>query len=226
MAATAAAALKLGTYRMPPEEGGGALQRHHASSNGKRPQKVATERHLARRKHKDWQPNAVQVSNSAVTGGGGGKPRAADLMDDPATELSLDDSSAGPPTSDDAALFVHFIPPPLRKPSEPHLAWIVHTCDGGGCKAAKHVVRASWQAQTPSQPLLITARSNRQTCLHCEVLREDAPFLTSLPLLFLLSPSCRSHSLSIPSLGLARTRACRLSRVPASHAVVRSQITI
>ena len=87
MAATAAAALKLGTYRMPPEEGGGALQRHHASSNGKRPQKVATERHLARRKHKDWQPNAVQVSNSAVTGGGGGKPRAADLMDDPATEL-------------------------------------------------------------------------------------------------------------------------------------------
>ena len=37
------------------------------------------------------------------------------------------------------ALFVHFIPPPLRAEGKKDLPWIVHTCDGSGCREAKHV---------------------------------------------------------------------------------------
>lgn len=36
-------------------------------------------------------------------------------------------------------IFVHFIPPPLRQPGKADLPWIVHTCDGSGCREAKHV---------------------------------------------------------------------------------------
>ena len=38
-----------------------------------------------------------------------------------------------------APVFVHFIPPPLRKEGLKHLPWIVHTTDGSGCHEAKHV---------------------------------------------------------------------------------------
>ena len=39
----------------------------------------------------------------------------------------------------DAAIFVHFIPPPMRENGKKDLAWIVHTCDGSGCREASHV---------------------------------------------------------------------------------------
>jgi hypothetical protein len=46
-----------------------------------------------------------------------------------------------PPAADRpcAAVFVHFIPPPLRKEGKKDLPWIVHTCDGSGCREARHV---------------------------------------------------------------------------------------
>ena len=51
-------------------------------------------------------------------------------------------SAAGEPTTHgeaaDQAIFVHFIPPPLRASGKSDLAWIVHTCSGG-CREAKHV---------------------------------------------------------------------------------------
>ena len=37
------------------------------------------------------------------------------------------------------AVFVHFIPPPMRENGKKDLAWIVHTCDGSGCREARHV---------------------------------------------------------------------------------------
>jgi hypothetical protein len=37
------------------------------------------------------------------------------------------------------AVFVHFMPPPLRKEGKHHLPWIVHTCNKSGCHEAKHV---------------------------------------------------------------------------------------
>lgn len=36
-------------------------------------------------------------------------------------------------------IFVHFIPPPLRQQGKADLPWIVHTCDGSGCREARHV---------------------------------------------------------------------------------------
>jgi hypothetical protein len=39
----------------------------------------------------------------------------------------------------DTPIFVHFIPPPLRAAGKSDLSWIVHRCDGGGCREAKHV---------------------------------------------------------------------------------------
>ena len=42
-------------------------------------------------------------------------------------------------TKKNAAVFVHFMPPPLRKEGKKDLPWIVHTCDGSGCHEAKHV---------------------------------------------------------------------------------------
>ena len=39
----------------------------------------------------------------------------------------------------ESALFVHFIPPPLRARDKPDLAWIVLTCNGSGCREARHV---------------------------------------------------------------------------------------
>ena len=38
-----------------------------------------------------------------------------------------------------SAVFVHFIPPPLRHKDKKDTPWIVHTCDGSGCKEARHV---------------------------------------------------------------------------------------
>jgi hypothetical protein len=38
----------------------------------------------------------------------------------------------------DAAIFVHFIPPPMRENGKKDLSWIVHTC-GSGCREARHV---------------------------------------------------------------------------------------
>ena len=37
------------------------------------------------------------------------------------------------------AVFVHFIPPPMRENGKKDLAWIIHTCDGSGCREARHV---------------------------------------------------------------------------------------
>ena len=43
--------------------------------------------------------------------------------------------------SSDGVIFVHFIPPPLRKEGKSHLPWIVHSmCNGvEGCREATHV---------------------------------------------------------------------------------------
>ena len=38
-----------------------------------------------------------------------------------------------------SSIFVHFIPPPLRETGKKDLCWIVHPCDGSGCRAVKHV---------------------------------------------------------------------------------------
>lgn len=38
-----------------------------------------------------------------------------------------------------SAIFVHFIPPPLRAEGKRDLPWIVHTTDGSGCQEARHV---------------------------------------------------------------------------------------
>ena len=42
-----------------------------------------------------------------------------------------------------SVIFVHFIPPPLREAQKKHLAWIVHTCNGTGCREATHVTMKS-----------------------------------------------------------------------------------
>ena len=59
-------------------------------------------------------------------------PASAPLRD----YLFVDDEPDAPP---DSAVFVHFIPPPLRENGKRDLPWIVHTCDGSGCREAKHV---------------------------------------------------------------------------------------
>ena len=43
----------------------------------------------------------------------------------------------------ETTIFIHFIPPPLRAHGKAHLPWIVHTCDGSGCREARHVSIAS-----------------------------------------------------------------------------------
>ena len=130
-AIAAAAELRASTYKMPPE--GGAPQRTHT----KRSQKAATERHLARKamakpsSTKDLQ-SLVQLyhgSGSSVTADDGAAVAA----------VPLDDAAAGPPVAVESAIFVHFIPPPLRHPDRKTLPWIVHTCDGSGCREARHV---------------------------------------------------------------------------------------
>ena len=50
--------------------------------------------------------------------------------------LTLSEEPEAPPHT---ACFVHFIPPPMRENGKKELAWIVHTCDGSGCREAKHV---------------------------------------------------------------------------------------
>ena len=39
----------------------------------------------------------------------------------------------------EAAIFVHFIPPPLRAEGKRDLPWIVHTCTADGCREARRV---------------------------------------------------------------------------------------
>ena len=43
------------------------------------------------------------------------------------------------PMDPSSAVFVHFIPLPLRDPGKKDLPWIVHVCDGSGCTSFKHV---------------------------------------------------------------------------------------
>ena len=47
-------------------------------------------------------------------------------------------AEAAKPESNDT-IFVHFIPPPLRAAGKKDLCWIVHTCNGTGCREVKHV---------------------------------------------------------------------------------------
>lgn len=67
----------------------------------------------------------------------------------PASPTPAADSQAAPPkkaadvmasSSRGASLcIVHFIPPPLRHKDKKELPWIIHTCDGSGCREARHV---------------------------------------------------------------------------------------
>jgi hypothetical protein len=65
-----------------------------------------------------------------------------------------DDEPDAPPAR---ALFVHFIPPPMREPGKKDLPWIVHTCDGSACREARHVAFHSlsgfstFEGQPPEQ---------------------------------------------------------------------------
>ena len=166
-AAAADERLRLATYKMPPDEpqqqpNSPSSQQHpqqqhpqqqhpqqqqhqhgalHRPTTAKRSQKAAAERHVARRKPAG--KDAPSLPPTSRTGGGpASAATAADLLYGPTSEASrapLDDEAAGPPIQADLALFVHFLPPPLRDPAKPHLSWIVHTCDGSGCHAAKHV---------------------------------------------------------------------------------------
>ena len=68
--------------------------------------------------------------------GGGSSGRAAGA----ATDASKDASGeSGSTFAAETPIFVHFLPPPLRAEGKKDLAWIVHTCDGSGCREAKHV---------------------------------------------------------------------------------------
>ena len=166
-AAAADERLRLATYKMPPDEPQQQPnspssqqhpqqqhpqqqhpqqqqqqhEQHHRPTTAKRSQKAAAERHVARRKPAG--KDAPSLPPTSRTGGGpASAATAADLLYGPTSEASrapLDDEAAGPPIQADLALFVHFLPPPLRDPAKPHLSWIVHTCDGSGCHAAKHV---------------------------------------------------------------------------------------
>jgi hypothetical protein len=52
---------------------------------------------------------------------------------------ALADSEAARKAQPPAALFVHFIPPPMRQPGKGDLPWIVHSSNGSGCHEARHV---------------------------------------------------------------------------------------
>lgn len=72
--------------------------------------------------------------------------------------------------SKSAVLFVHFIPPPLRSKEKKDLPWMVHTCDGSGCREARHVSFESvsgfstYEGAPPEQ----SAGSNAQCCT-CQI---------------------------------------------------------
>ena len=95
--------------------------------------------------HHEWQRvSAGQASatgaDAAATDSGVADAPAADLptplpVVDVASATSLEEPEAPPHT----AVFVHFMPPPLRANNKKDLSWIVHTCDGSGCHEARHV---------------------------------------------------------------------------------------
>ena len=91
------------------------------------------------------------AGSAAAAGGGGGGGGAAQggrrRAASPAARSTK--AAAAAPVAEEAApaaatngggaVFVHFIPPPLRQEGKKDLPWMVHCCDGSGCKEAKHV---------------------------------------------------------------------------------------
>ena len=110
-AAAEHAALKASTYRMPSADLKRAAQPH--KKMGRRP--ATTERIVAA--HVEEAPQLPPAATSAAAAA-----TTADVVVAP-----------------ESAIFVHFIPPPLRARDKPDLPWIVHTCNGSGCREAKHV---------------------------------------------------------------------------------------
>ena len=114
-AAAVHAALKASTYRMPADSSTSS----GSSSDGS---------HSSERRT----PHKVQRRRPAPA-----TERGA------ASEAPLPAMATGsveqPVVVPESALFVHFIPPPLRSRDKPDLAWIVHTCNGSGCREARHV---------------------------------------------------------------------------------------
>lgn len=99
---------------------------------------VATERNGAS------QPRTA-AGDGRQSGSGGGalfvndpqRTGLAGLLQDGAVDHAVARNANRADTRD--TLFVHFIPPPLRAPKKKDLPWIVHTCDGSGCREARHV---------------------------------------------------------------------------------------
>ena len=134
VAATAAAALRTalraqGTYKMPEMEK--VLEKLEARASGSSipsggsggammakgtPRKRVTS---AQRGHKVIAKEAADAAAAAAASA--------------ASEAAAATSRSG------AAIFVHFIPPPLRVEGKRDLPWIVHTTDGSGCHEARHV---------------------------------------------------------------------------------------
>ena len=112
-AAAAHAALKASTFRMPDEK---AVERRSPRKPHRR-RPASAERTLPA-KHSEWR--------EAPTATGGATKGACE----PCSSAII---------SPDSAIFVHFIPPPLRARDKPDLSWIVHTCNGSGCREARHV---------------------------------------------------------------------------------------
>ena len=92
----------------------------------------------------------------------GGTPKAAKEDTQPHSTLASSTTATGDSQAElltvaETPIFVHFIPPPLRQPGKLDLPWIVHTCDGSGCREAKHVSFhsmtgfSSFEGQPPEQ---------------------------------------------------------------------------
>ena len=109
-AAAAHAVLKASTFRMPEDSRG--------SSNSRTP------RRRMRRGHPGTERLVPSVSTAPLSTGSASPAEAP---------------STAPVVAPESAIFVHFIPPPLRARDKPDLPWIVHTCNGSGCREAKHV---------------------------------------------------------------------------------------
>lgn len=72
-----------------------------------------------------------------VQSSGAAKPAASDGAEAAKPDGSKSAEAAKPESND--TIFVHFIPPPLRAAGKKDLCWIVHTCNGTGCREVKHV---------------------------------------------------------------------------------------
>ena len=114
-AAAVHAALKASTYRMPADSNTSS----GSSSDGS---------HSSERRT----PHKVQRRRPAPATERGAASEAPLLA-------MATGSAEQPVVVPESALFVHFIPPPLRARDKPDLAWIVHTCNGSGCREARHV---------------------------------------------------------------------------------------